>query len=277
MNKLLILAAALLILALAVPAMATVIVTGDIYKDKYIIVDENVVIDKDIYIVVHVDVAPVKAAEADSLVNQDNTDNTVAGIGNLQNGLLDYNYRTAVIDGSIKDNIGIVQVNQDAGNMNNQANVTSAAVAIQTTDEELPALANSQASAEQFNSNNSETAFEASFTDDNPPLPNYTKVDWITNSINRNLGIVGVNQSVGNMNNQANQVAIAIADGAIVALAEADLGQFNSFNSVIEFGTVKTDYIYNSINSNHGIVGVNQSAGNMNNQANIVSISGIHP
>ncbi|RLA87145.1 MAG: hypothetical protein DRG40_01090, partial [Deltaproteobacteria bacterium] len=96
-------------------------------------------------------------------------------------------------------------------------------------------------------------------------------------SIRGNTGIVNVNQSVGNMNNQANQIVFAVASEALVALAEADLGQTNASNTVREIGTVRFDVIDDSVNGNRGIVNVNQSAGNMNNQANVISISASVP
>ena len=272
MKKLSILFGLLLVLGMTVPAMAEISVYGEITKDKEINVEENVLINKNINIDVTIDEALVKAAEADSLLNQENSSNDVHGIGTENNLEIDSNFRYAIIEFSINDNKGIVGVNQDAGNMNNQANVVSIAVALEPAAE-LPAFANAQASAGQNNRDNNVTAFEDSTLE--PLLPQ--KVDRISDSISRNTGIVGVNQSVGNMNNQANQVALAVADNTFVALSEANLGQFNAYNRVLEFGTVKTDIIANSINYNTGIVGVNQSAGNMNNQANVVSIAATIP
>jgi hypothetical protein len=106
----------------------------------------------------------------------------------------------------------------------------------------------------------------------------------IDTSINDNLGIVHVNQATGNMNNQGNALAIGVSlvgDG--VALAEADLGQVNCNNTVFEsdsevstepgFGINKTATITDSVINNQGVVGVNQTAGNMANQANVVAIA----
>jgi hypothetical protein len=272
MKKLSILLGVLLVLGMTVPAMAEVWVTGTVDKTKTITVDETVTIDKDVVINATVDVDLVKAAEADSVVNQDNLSNTVTG--NPIEPAVDNNYKSAKTESSINDNTGIVGVNQDAGNMNNQANVVSVAVAIEPSNTDpaslLPSFANSQTSATQKNMNNSVHELE-----------NYLlgpqKEDSISDSINRNCGIVGVNQSVGSMNNQLNEVALAVADNCLVALAEADLGQYNANNTVFDLGTVRTDSIANSINGNTGIVGVNQSGGNMNNQSNMVSISATLP
>jgi hypothetical protein len=187
---------------------------------------------------------------------------------------VDNNFKSAKTASSINNNTGIVGVNQDAGNMNNQANVVSVAVAIEPSNTDpaslLPSFANSQTSATQKNMNNSVHELENW-------LAGPQKEDSISDSINGNLGIVGVNQSVGSMNNQLNEVALAVADNCLVALAEADLGQYNANNTVLDFGTVRVDSIANSINGNSGIVGVNQSGGNMNNQSNMVSISATLP
>lgn len=278
----------LLVLGMSVPAMATVLVWGTVSLDKDINVDENVTINKIITINANVDADLVKAAEANSLVNQDNASNEVEGLGEIEvdtetgaytwNGKLDNNHRTAVITGSINDNTGIVGVNQDAFNFNNQANVVSIAVALEETPDPLnplPALANAQADATQLNIFNEVSAVESVYINPNHPDLglNIQKTDLIDSSIAGNKGIVGVNQSVGNINNQANQVSLAVATNAWVALSEADLGQINAANQVLEFGTVKIDSINNSVNNNTGIVGVNQSAGNMNNQMNMVSIA----
>jgi hypothetical protein len=93
------------------------------------------------------------------------------------------------------------------------------------------------------------------------------------------------------MNNQSNVLALAFSERpGGVALAEADLGQFNQTNVSLEsdgqhvvgesvvgdgVGVNKTASIIGSINGNTGIVGVNQAAGNMANQANIVSFSAV--
>jgi hypothetical protein len=127
-----------------------------------------------------------------------------------------------------------------------------------------------QAHAEQDNTYNLVDAVNLLFRD-----------SLIDRSINGNLGIVHVNQATGNNNNQANGLAIGVAlVGQGVALAEADLGQVNTCNEVYEsdsgggdFGINKTATIVDSINGNQGVVGVNQTAGNMANQANIVAIA----
>jgi hypothetical protein len=272
-------------LGLALPALADVDVTATVDKTKTITIDEVVNINKYVGLDVRVVITAPGMAEANAIVNQVNQDNVVDQAVNPTEGPLDpnrlyVNDRFSTIDASILRNIGITGVNQDSGNANNQAN----AIAIAVTDTE--AVANSQADAEQVNQGNS---VNARGTLGDPPLSTPPqKQDLLNASVLGNVGVTGVNQSVGNMNNQANAVAIAAglwtvdaagvqSGGVIVALAEADLGQLNANNSVTEHSTVKLDWINGSINNNHGVTSVNQSAGNMNNQANIVSISINHP
>ncbi len=77
------------------------------------------------------------------------------------------------------------------------------------------------------------------------------------------------------MNNQLNAVALAVGVGAQKALSEAALGQVNALNVVEEIETVKVDLIEGSVNGNTGMIGVNQSSGNMNNQASAFSVSAL--
>jgi len=286
-------------MAMVMPASAFVVVFGDIDKWKDIDVNEYIFIDKTVLIDVDVVALPVGAAEATALVNQDNVANTVSGFNpELADQAIDFegppeevfdnyaysNFRQATILDSINENLGITGVNQDAGNFNNQGNNFAVAISDATS-----IYANSESHATQVNALNSVYVNELfeNLTDDptcefgNCTLLPPQKTDLLTNSMNYNVGITSANQSVGNMNNQLNSVAVAAglqdattgANNVVVAMAEADLGQFNVYNTVVEINTNKSDTIENSLNSNVGITSFNQSAGNMNNQASIVSVS----
>ncbi len=255
-------------------------------KDKDIDVNLTITKNKDIDIDVTLNETLDGAAEVDSVINQEifrssvsrsNKDNPSAGDGStFNNG--DGIRLDALIDDSYNNNQGVVQVNQDVGYMSNQGNV--AAVAVVNTDNTFTAFADAEESAEQRTEGNSVT-YEGGLgvADSSNPTTAITDPDRsavIQNSLNANKGIVHVNQNAGAMNNQLNDVGLAVADeSAVVALAEADLGQFNSFNSVDETDTVKQDVITNSINNNQAIVNVNQSTGNMNNQGTVISFAGL--
>jgi hypothetical protein len=249
----------LMLLAIAIPAMADVDVYANIYKEKNVVVNETIQKDKYVFIDVDVIVDLETAEEAMAIVNQDNNHNTVDE---------DTVVKGDTIENSVFDNDGITLLNQSSGNMNNQSNVVSAAVGEDGFTE-------AQASVEQ---NNGAVNVENGDQPNDVTSNNVNRYDHITSSINSNTGITAVNQSCGNMNNQTNVVALAAGvNGSNVVLSEADLGQAVAANTVTETNVNKGDYIYDSINSNHGVTAVNQSSGNMNQQANVVSIAGTHP
>ena len=111
----------------------------------------------------------------------------------------------------------------------------------------------------------------------------------VDGSFQNNSGVLHGNQAAGNMNNQANALSMAVSlEETGVALSEADLGQYTVWNEVLESdsrggegdevrpGIRKLSSIQGSFNNNVGIVGFNQTTGNMANQANVVSLSAVN-
>lgn len=273
------LALAALVGAPPAPAVADVFVTVEVNKEKDVAVLELVEKFKFVRIEVSMEQALQGAAEAQALANQRNTDNTSREadpevVGPLGAGEIDPNdmliFKHALISDSINGNTGVVGVNQDVGNMVNQANV----VALATTNSET-ALTHAQAEVDQVNAGNSSFHRETTAFDIGDPEGNPNLTATIADSINANAGVVGVNQNAGNMNNQANLVAMSVGLGSHFALSESALGQVNVANHVVEAQTVKFDVITGSANGNTGVVGVNQSVGNMNNQASAVSVAAL--
>lgn len=272
-------ALATLVSSLPVPAAADVFVRVDVRKDKDVRVFEVVEKFKFVDIQVFMNRTLEGAAEAQAIANQRNVLNTSreadpGAVGDLGAGRIDPNdmlmFKHALTEDSINGNSGILGVNQDVGNMVNQANV----VALAVTNSER-ALTHAQAETDQVNTGNFSFHRESTAFDITDPEANPNLTATITGSINDNAGIVGVNQNAGNMNNQVNLVALSVGLGSEFALSEASLGQVNASNRVVEVQTVKFDRIEGSINGNSGIVGVNQSVGNMNNQASAVSVSAL--
>jgi hypothetical protein len=256
--------------AMALPAEASLDLLARITKQKDIRVSERVQIDKNIQIQVVLRQVYEGAAEADAVSNQLNERNDVRG--NIQgSGPTRPAYginRHALIDRSINTNRGIVGVNQDVGNMVNQGNVVAVALTASPSS-----VTNSQAEADQVNRFNNVLQLERLTLREGQIVSPPDRSATIDDSINGNSGVVGVNQNSGNMNNQLNKLALAVGPGAKVALSEAALGQVNTGNRVREIETVRVDLIRDSANRNSGIVGVNQSSGNMNNQASVVSMA----
>jgi hypothetical protein len=247
----------------ASPAMADVFVFGEFFKTKTINVFENIVVDKDIDLDVNVDLEAEKFAESLAVVNQRNFDNYACENCAEKAGL---------ILASLNDNSGIITANQAVGNLNNQGNAMAISIDFPTSPPDVPppppppgegGFAESQAHAEQVNESQLINTINILFRD-----------AVIAGSGNNNSGLLYVNQASGNAANQLNELSLAVSFAPGVALSEADLGQFNTNNSVTEREIrSKLASIDASFNGNIGFVGVNQSAGNAANQANVVSFA----
>jgi len=164
------------------------------------------------------------------------------------------------ITSSFTTSTGIVQVNQAAGYMNNQGN--AAAVAAVNNG-----LAYTAAEAVVSEVNASNTIYDPGF--------NWDKIDGSFGTVQ---GLVQINQSSGSMNNQNNAAAIAVGSSGLVALADARLVQSNTGNQVLTagYGTLcNANTINNSFGNVTGCVQVNQSAGSLNNQANVLAVSAV--
>jgi hypothetical protein len=170
---------------------------------------------------------------------------------------------TDKIASSFNDFNGIGQINQAAGSMNNQANIVSAAV----TDKEN-AWANAEVIDYQLNDH-------LALDPKDPDCPGLDPAARIDTAFNRFSGLGQVNQSPGMGNNQNNIVAIAFStNGAKVTESDVNLDQINVKNYVSDNGITRTNTAINSFNEFTGIAQANQSAGNFNNQSNIVAFAG---
>ena len=211
---------------------------------------------------------------------------------------LNYNNYMEVGDSTFADNMsgsfngftGIGQSNQAAGQMNNQGNV--AAVAFVSNND---AFSSALTAVGVSNKNNEFTANHkkdalGGYTDWWTPATTLTQTDTMTNSFTGFIGIGQSNQSAGSMNNQNNAVAVAAGvkddpgspkgwagdfkgGGSMVAMAASELAMTNSCN---KFQIDKATFTNNMTGSFNNFVGIgqsNQSAGNMNNQANVVSVA----
>jgi hypothetical protein len=287
------------VMAMGLPALADVTVLGTIDKDKDKIVVEDVNIDKAIYVGVKQVIHPSNSAEAQALKNDVNQGNTVTETTtppveptyytnpiDQQQVLLDPGapavpvIKSAVIDGgSVSGASGIVNVNQSPGSINNQGNAV--AVSYSDTPQTIKEVTDplmgeteymggvflhAESSAELINGGTDDGTGNSVTAD-----PGTTRSNSIDAAATSLTGILGINQSAGNINNQNNAVSISVGS-AVAALSEADLGLCNVGNNSDEDGTVTTDSItLGALAASAGIIGVNQSSGNMNNQANVVA------
>lgn len=274
-NRYLVAAAALAFGLAASPAFADVTATMDVTKEKVVLIVQPTIIVKNLDLRVTYRGALTDGATAQALVNSSNTNNRVTwsvdndpqdGVNTAGNRSNMRIVRKALTENSVLRNTGIGQLNQDTGNFANQGNVISAGL-----DFGKDAFANAEAYAEQITSGNSAYHSEGAVAPRSAPPIDAT----ISNSFNTNEGVFMGNQNSGNINSQHNVLALAVADSAVWALSDAGLNQVNSGNVAFETNSVKRDLITNSVNGNTGIVMINQSVGNMNNQATVVSVAAL--
>ena len=242
-----------LLVGLAGSASADVFVLAEITKTKDVTVTENLKTKVDVNIDVDIDSDPTKGAKSLSLLNQRTEDNWLEE----SNG---FDPRATLTD-SVKHNKGLTSLNQAAGHQNSQGNSVAAAFTPDTTG---GGFAEAQASSEQQNNENELWSYGVDST------------ATISGSINGNEGVTSVNQAAGHQNQQGNAIGFALAHGVEgVALAESDLGQFNTKNFLFDSGTIRIAKIEHSINGNLGITSVNQASGAQNNQMNTVSFAAV--
>ncbi|MCK9376125.1 MAG: hypothetical protein M0P73_08250 [Syntrophobacterales bacterium] len=172
---------------------------------------------------------------------------------------------------------GIGQSNQAASNMNNQGNIVAVAYA-GAQDVYSSSLAASGVS-------NSGNFYGGGYS---YPCSDLDQTDTMTGSFQYFQGIGQSNQSAGSMNNQNNVVSVAAGvddngsggyfcgwggKGSMVAMAGSELAMNNTNNT---FCLSKADFSTNMSSSFIAFQGIgqsNQSAGNMNNQCNVVSVA----
>jgi hypothetical protein len=165
---------------------------------------------------------------------------------------------TSIMQGTFVDGRGILSINQASGNINNQANVRVLAF----TDGEGVLYDLSLATSAR-SIKNTVISYGGEYE------------NRISNSFGGAVGIVGVNQSAGSLNQQVNVVVLGIGVALgpeLVALGDADLGGTIADNSVSSGGN-RSDIITDSFTGFRGIAQVNQSSGDLNIVTNSVGFS----
>lgn len=171
------------------------------------------------------------------------------------------NYDTSVgFENSGNNNQGIVDVNQESGLLNNQANVRAIAVVLNGQQ-----IQNTELDVLQVRKDNSVT------------VTGGNRETHITDAFTGTTGIVGINQSSGNLNQEANALAISIGatlGSSVTAIGDATLGNVSSNNTLTTSGTgTRTDTLSNSFANFTGIAQVTQSSGDLNMVGNRIGIS----
>jgi hypothetical protein len=93
----------------------------------------------------------------------------------------------------------------------------------------------------------------------------------IEGSFSGGRGIFNVNQDSGNVNNQANVLVVVFAaKDAGIQVLEVDTKIERANNTVVSNDSPREDRLVDSFNDTVGVVGVNQSSGNGNQQSNVL-------
>ncbi len=141
--------------------------------------------------------APNVLAHAEAWANQRNELNTVPGNKDIGE---------ATIDSSVADNKGIIGVNQNTGNMNDQTNAVAMTVGLGSKvalAESVLGQVNGEFPAGVGTGPNTVTETSS------------IKTNLISGSASGNSGVVAINQTSGNMNLQASAVSFAAINSTI--------------------------------------------------------------
>lgn len=250
--------------SLTVNVTANDTVNLNVSKTNTIITDEKVHFNKDFTIGVKQAAIVDNSAQAQTLKKDINESNRVSEVPSVVDDKFDALFtdpvaptNTATIAPATFDNAGgVINVNQAPGSINNQGNAASVAIA-----QAGNAAIGASATAEKLNDDNKVDA-QAS-----------VRSNAIEPAFMAAKGIIGVNQAAGNLNNQDNATSLGVGANSMAAVSASDLGLVNMGNEGSYFATTKTDALNGGFVGAAGVIGVNQSSGDMNNQANVVSLS----
>jgi hypothetical protein len=167
---------------------------------------------------------------------------------------------TASIEGSFLDSRGLVNINQDSGSLNNQANVR--VLVFSGSDSRLQLL---------------HVATEADASDNAVVSSGSAREDSIVDSFGGTVGVVGVNQSSGNLNQQSNLLILGAGLGIttdLFLLEEDDLGDVFPEDLVLEGPSgARTETLVGSFSEFQGVAQVTQTSGDLNVLQNVLGIS----
>ncbi len=169
--------------------------------------------------------------------------------------------RHALIQDAFQDNRGILSVNQAAGSLTNQANVR--VLTLGPVDSPVQGL---------------DFAGSGRSLDNTLLSSGGERENRISSSFGGTVGIVGANQSAGNLNQQANVLVLGLGAALgpeMVALGDATLGEISARNTVKQEGPTgrRADILTDSFVGFRGVAQVNQSAGDLNVMGNYVGVS----
>jgi len=187
---------------------------------------------------------------ASSTVEQELVGNTVQE-GNLPTSV---SFQDGLFSSS-----GIFSINQNAGNLNNQVNVRAIALSM------------SPSSIQQLSLDASATT-----TDNLLTISGNERMTQVSGSFENTSGIVGLTQSAGNLNQQANLLVLGVGftpEELPTLLADKSLGEMTGNNSIDGPIGSRSDSLTDSFGGFKGIAQVSQSSGDVNIIRNALEIS----
>ncbi len=163
---------------------------------------------------------------------------------------------TSLLD-AVKDNTGVISLNQSSGSYINQANIRMFYLS------EDPQMVVDIGVDRR-------SMLDVSFFTESGVLE---KRNQLVGSFRDNTVLVGINQSAGNLNQQANTAMVII--GGLAALSDAELESTHATNGDIDEApaAVLEDVIANSFAGSRGIFQVSQASGSVNIQENNLAVS----
>ncbi len=169
--------------------------------------------------------------------------------------------RRVVFEGSGLGHTGLVAINQEDGNFNNQVNLRVVAI--------------SEGGALQVSDIDGTMELTG-----NTVISSGARETRIEDSFQGGAGILGINQSAGNLNQQANVLVMTmtqslLAAGAVV-IGDSTLGAIGGVddNTLVEdLESPRSDVLVNSLGGFTGYAQVNQSSGDLNRSANLLSVT----
>jgi len=192
-------------------------------------------------------------ASNEVVFNQTLADNTIVEVGPT---------RSVSISNAGQNTTGLINVNQDVGNSNNQANIRSIAI----TDQPNTVLVN-------------DVTGKVSTTGNTLTTNGSSRSDVINDgSFANSSGLLGINQSSGSLNQLTNVLALAVGIGeSAVSLGDVGLQSEHSDNTLNEDPLAqgpREDRIDGGAFAGFsGIAQVNQVAGDLNQVTSVVSVS----
>jgi len=172
-------------------------------------------------------------------LNKNNTDNFLSSIF-----------------GSVKDNAGIISINQCSGSVDNQSNVRM----FYLSDDPAAITKIDIKKISETSRNTIEVTAKK-------------RQDVIVESFGDNSIVLGINQTAGNFNQQSN-TAVVMMEG-LVSLTDEELGNTNAYNNTNSQNNIEIfeDIITDCFVNSKGIFQVTQAAGDVNIQENNLCFS----